>query len=117
MVSTLGFHLTDRCQLDCQHCLRDPGLTPKDLSLVVIRKALAEARDVYGTCHVAMTGGEPTLHPEFGSVLDAIVEHGYGWHMVTNAKRFPQTLALLKDVPERLKRLTHVDFSLDGADE
>lgn len=116
-VSWVAFHLTDRCQLDCQHCLRDPGLVPKDLPLALIRKVLGEARAVYGTAHVALTGGEPTLHPEFAGVLDAIVEHGCSWHMVTNAKRFEHTLALLKDVPSRKKQLSAVDFSLDGADE
>lgn len=116
-VSWIAFHLTDRCQLDCQHCLRDPGLTPKDLPLSLIQKVLAEAHTLYGTAHVALTGGEPTLHPEFAAVVDAIVANDCGWHVVTNAKRFEHTLALLKTVPARKKRLTAVDFSLDGADE
>jgi MoaA/NifB/PqqE/SkfB family radical SAM enzyme len=116
-VSWVAFHLTDRCQLDCQHCLRDPGLTPKDLPLALIRKVLSEATRIYGTAHVALTGGEPTLHPEFAAVVDAIVEAGCGWHVVTNAKRFEHTLGLLKAVPARKKALTAIDFSLDGADE
>src|ERR1700733_2629561 len=95
-VSWIAFHLTDRCQLDCQHCLRDPGLTPKDLPLSLIQKVLAEAHTLYGTAHVALTGGEPTLHPEFAAVVDAIVANDCGWHVVTNAKRFEHTLALLK---------------------
>jgi MoaA/NifB/PqqE/SkfB family radical SAM enzyme len=115
--SWIAFHLTDRCQLDCQHCLRDPGLTPKDLPLDIIRKALAEARSVYGTTHVALTGGEPTLYPEFPQVLDAIVEHGLTWHVVTNAKRLEATVAMLKAVPARKKSLTAINISTDGADE
>jgi MoaA/NifB/PqqE/SkfB family radical SAM enzyme len=116
-VSWIAFHLTDRCQLDCQHCLRDPGLTPKDLPLPIIRKVLGEARAIYGSAHVALTGGEPTLHPEFAAVIDAIVEHGFTWHLVTNGKRIEQLLALVKEVPARRKALTAIDFSLDGADE
>ena len=27
-VDRLIFHLTDRCQLNCDHCLRDPGAKP-----------------------------------------------------------------------------------------
>ena len=45
---------------------------------------------------VALTGGEPTLHPEFAAILDAIVEHGFTWHLVTNARRFERLLALLQ---------------------
>ena len=116
-VSWIAFHLTDRCQLDCQHCLRDPGLTPKDLPLELVRRVLAQAREVYRSGHVALTGGEPTLHPELAGVLDAIVEHGFTWHLVTNARRFERLLALLKEVPARRERLTAVDFSLDGADQ
>jgi MoaA/NifB/PqqE/SkfB family radical SAM enzyme len=116
-VSWIAFHLTDRCQLDCQHCLRDPALTPKDLPLATIRKVIAQATATYGTAHVALTGGEPTLHPEFAAVVDTIVEHGCSWHMVTNARRFEHTLALLKAVPARKRQLSAIDFSLDGADE
>lgn len=116
-VAWIAFHLTDRCQLDCQHCLRDPGLTPKDLPLALVRKVLAEARSVYKSGQVALTGGEPTLHPEFAAVLDAIVEHGFSWHMVSNARRFERVLELFKEAPARRERLTAVNFSLDGADE
>ncbi len=116
-VSWIAFHVTDRCQLDCQHCLRDPGLTPKDLPLAIIRKVLAEARTIYQSGHVALTGGEPTLHPEFAAVIDAIVEYGFTWHLVTNGKRIEWLLALVKEVPARRKQLTAIDFSLDGADE
>jgi MoaA/NifB/PqqE/SkfB family radical SAM enzyme len=115
--SWIAFHLTDRCQLDCQHCLRDPELTPKDLPLAIVRKVLAEAKAIYKSGHVALTGGEPTLHPEFTAVIDAIVEHGFTWHLVTNARRIEWLLALVKEVPARRKALTAIDFSLDGADE
>jgi MoaA/NifB/PqqE/SkfB family radical SAM enzyme len=117
MATWIAFHLTDRCQLDCQHCLRDPAKTPKDLPLDILRKTLTEARDFYGMAHVGLTGGEPTLHPEFPAVIDTIVELGFTWHMVTNARRFEHTIKLLKAVPSRRKALTAIDFSLDGADE
>jgi MoaA/NifB/PqqE/SkfB family radical SAM enzyme len=116
-VAWIGFHLTDRCQLDCQHCLRDPARAPKDLALPIIRKVLAEARAVYHAAQIALTGGEPTLHPEFEAVIDAIVEHGFTWHMVTNARRFERVVESLRRVPARRAALTAVDFSIDGADE
>ncbi|MFT3775554.1 MAG: radical SAM protein [Minicystis sp.] len=116
-VAVIGFHLTDRCQLDCQHCLRDPAQVPKDLPLSLIRKVLGDARRIYQGVQVALTGGEPTLHPEFEGVLDAVVEHGFTWHMVTNARRFERLVAMLKQVPARREALTVVNFSLDGADE
>jgi len=115
-VSWIALHLTDRCQLDCRHCLRDPGQKPKDLPVPIVRKVLAEAKRLYRTRQVALTGGEPTLHPELEGVLDALVEHDYTFHLVTNGKRFDQLLALLRD-PARRARLTAINLSLDGADE
>lgn len=113
----IAFHLTDRCQLDCAHCLRDPAQKPKDLPVDIIRKVLTEARRVYRSNQVALTGGEPTLHPDIEGVLDTIVELEYTWHIVTNGRRFDAFLRRLRDVPARLQRLTAVNFSLDGADE
>lgn len=116
-VAWIGFHVTDRCQLDCQHCLRDPEMTPKDLPLALIRNVLGEAKRIYQSVQVALTGGEPTLHPDFEGVLDAIVAHGFTWHMVTNARRFERLMDMMKRVPARREALTAINLSLDGADE
>ncbi len=113
----LAFELTDRCQLACQHCLRDPQLKPKDLSLDVIRRVLHDARRLFRSNHVALTGGEPTLHPHFIDVVDAAIDEGLTWHMVTNGATFPRTLPLLQARPLRIQQLTAVSLSLDGADE
>ncbi|MFO0761461.1 MAG: radical SAM protein [Byssovorax sp.] len=116
-VALIGFQVTDRCQLDCEHCLRDPAQAPKDLSLAVFRKVLAEAKQIYRSAQVSLTGGEPTLHPELEGLLDAIVEHDFKFHLVTNGKRFSRLLGLLKERPARRARMTAVNFSLDGATE
>lgn len=112
----LGLHLTDRCQLDCDHCLRDPGTRPVDLELPVIVSVLDQAR-AYGIRRVSLTGGEPTLHPRFADVLDAVVAHGCTWDMVTNGKRFAAVVELCSAAPSRLEALRSVTFSLDGATE
>lgn len=113
----IAFHLTDRCQLDCKHCLRDPQQKPKDIPLAVVRKVLAEAKSTYNSNHVSLTGGEPTLYPELEGVLDAIVEHDFKWHIVTNGRRFPSFMKLVNEGPGRRERLTAINFSLDGADD
>jgi MoaA/NifB/PqqE/SkfB family radical SAM enzyme len=116
-VEWLAFHLTDRCQLDCQHCLRDPAKKPKDLPFEIVQRALAEGKRVYNAEHVALTGGEPTLHPQFREILDAAVDAEYTWHMVSNGRRFPWVLELFRERPLRRERMTSVTFSVDGADE
>jgi MoaA/NifB/PqqE/SkfB family radical SAM enzyme len=116
-VEWVTFHLTDRCQLDCQHCLRDPALKPKDLPLELIRRVLLEGQRVYRAEHTAFSGGEPTLHPEFPQIVDAAVDLGYTWHMVSNGRSFPWLLEMFRERPARREAMTSVTLSLDGADE
>jgi MoaA/NifB/PqqE/SkfB family radical SAM enzyme len=116
-VEWIAFHLTDRCQLDCQHCLRDPEKKPKDIPLAIVQRALAEGRRVYNAEHAAFTGGEPTLYPHLAEAIDAAVDLGFTWHMVSNGRRLPWLLELFRERPLRREKLTSLSFSLDGADE
>jgi len=109
-------HLTDRCQLDCRHCLRDPAREPSDLPLPLIERVLDEARALHRADHVALTGGEPLLHPRFAELLDAIVARGSTWHVVTSGRGFERLTALLDASASRRDALTAVDLSLDGAE-
>ncbi|MGE0104765.1 MAG: radical SAM protein [Blastocatellales bacterium] len=117
----LGIELNNVCNLDCTHCFRgiyrgEPELN-RDLflPLEVLEKVLVEAKPL-GYHHVAITGGEPPLHPQFGEALDVIAGHGYTYHFLTNARNFSRTLqAVMK--PSRRAKLGGISFSLDGATE
>jgi MoaA/NifB/PqqE/SkfB family radical SAM enzyme len=115
--SWIAFHVTDRCQLDCQHCLRDPAQKPTDLDASLIARVLDQVVPIYGTRHVSLTGGEPTLHPELSTIVDSIVDRGLDWHLVTNGKRAEGFFAMLRARPARLAGLTSLNFSVDGATE
>lgn len=116
-VPRLAFHLTDRCQLDCQHCLRDPARKARDIDLETIAQVIRDARALYGIEQVTFTGGEPTLHPNFDAVVDLVVDHGMSWNMVTNGRAFPVIVARLERRRERLAGLNSIALSLDGANE
>jgi MoaA/NifB/PqqE/SkfB family radical SAM enzyme len=116
-VSWVVFHLTDRCQLDCRHCLRDPARSPTDLPVAVVEKVLDEAIALHAIDHVGLTGGEPALHSEVEVVVDGIVRRGLTWHVVSNGNRFGRLVALLEEAPARRAALTAIDLSLDGARE
>lgn len=116
-VTQIAFHLTDRCQLDCKHCLRDPAQKPLDLSLDLIESVLDQVKRLHGTSHVSLTGGEPTLHPQFLEVIDAIAARDMTWHMISNSRSFPWLMKSLGASPARRRAMKHVYFSLDGADE
>jgi MoaA/NifB/PqqE/SkfB family radical SAM enzyme len=116
-VTQIAFHLTDRCQLDCKHCLRDPAQKPLDLPLEILQSVLDQVKRLHGTMHVSLTGGEPTLHPAFLDVVDAIGERAMTWHMISNGRSFPWLLKSLAGRPNARRAMKHVYFSLDGADE
>jgi MoaA/NifB/PqqE/SkfB family radical SAM enzyme len=109
--------LTNVCNLHCAYCLRDEdalyrspaNFFPPELLTRLIREARAEA----WVTHVMFTGGETTLHPRFGEVLRAVGAEGLRCSFVTNGWHFER---VWPDVRENRGALTHVAFSLDGAD-
>lgn len=110
----LIFELTSLCNFSCTHCIREEG-EPGFLPVSLVETVLAETRRYGNVNYVAFTGGEPTLHPEFASLLELVAGHGYRFGFVTNGWRFAEkTLAQVK--PHR-EHLAHVTFSIDGASE
>ena len=117
----IGIELNNVCNLDCTHCFR--GIyrgNPEEnkdlfLPLDLLEKILREAKPL-GYHHIAITGGEPPMHPRFGEALELIAQHGYTYHFLTNARNFQKTL---KDIstPLRRAKLAGLSFSLDGATE
>jgi len=110
-------HATDRCQLSCVHCLRDPAEAATDLPVPLADRILAEARRLHRADHVALTGGEPALHADLPALLTAIVRHGYTFHVVTGGRGFPRLLEVIDRDAAVRAALSAVDVSLDGAEE
>ncbi len=117
----IGIELNNVCNLDCAHCFRSiyrgGAENNQDLFLPldVLEKILVEAKPL-GYNHVAITGGEPPMHPRFGEALDMIAKHGFSYHFLTNARNFQKTLKAIS-APSRRPKLAGVSFSLDGATE
>jgi MoaA/NifB/PqqE/SkfB family radical SAM enzyme len=116
----IGIELNNVCNLDCTHCFRNiyRGAGDKSelfLPLEILEKILLEAKPL-GYRHVAITGGEPPLHPRFGEALDLIATHDYTYHFLTNARNFQKTFKTI-NTPLRRSKLSSITFSLDGATE
>jgi MoaA/NifB/PqqE/SkfB family radical SAM enzyme len=112
----LTVELTNICNLHCSYCLRDEdalyhshaNFLPVELFTQVAR----DARDSMGIEQVMFTGGEPTLHPDFGKLLAAVAALDLKCSFVTNGWHFERVWPLLR---EHRGAVTHVSFSLDGA--
>jgi MoaA/NifB/PqqE/SkfB family radical SAM enzyme len=111
----LTVELTNVCNLHCSYCLRDEDAlyhNPANfLAVDLFARAARSARDLMAIEHVMFTGGEPTLHPRFGSLLATVGDLSLTCSFVTNGWHFERVWPLLI---ERRKTVTHVSFSLDG---
>jgi sulfatase maturation enzyme AslB (radical SAM superfamily) len=111
MLNKIAIITTMRCDLNCQHCLRGYPKKPTDFPLELLGKLLSQAIP-FGAHHIGLTGGEPCLHPEFESIVDKIVAHGYSWHFVSNGQRTAPYLPIMKKYNAKL---SHLSLSVDGA--
>jgi 7,8-dihydro-6-hydroxymethylpterin dimethyltransferase len=110
-IGELWFHLTNRCNMRCGHCLFSSS--PDDDSQLSTQRVLeisAEARDT-GCGLFVLTGGEPLVHPGIDEIVAELLSHD-GTHvvMLTNGLAVRPFLERLEPDPE----FFHLQISLDG---
>lgn len=112
----LTVELTNICNLHCSYCLRDEDAlyhNPANfLPVELFARVARDARDSMGIAQVMFTGGEPTLHPDFGKLIATVAELNLKCSFVTNGWHFERVWPLLI---EHRETVNHVSFSLDGA--
>src|SRR4030095_14441815 len=81
------------------------------LPVELFTRVAREAREAMGIEQVMFTGGEPTLHPEFGELLAAVAALDLKCSFVTNGWHFER---IWPAVIEHRDAVTLVAFSLDG---
>ncbi len=112
----ISIELTNICNLHCSYCLRDEDdlyhSPAKFLSVELLRKILRGAKDAYGMAYVSFTGGEVTIHPKFGEIIETVAAEGLELSFVTNGWHFDRVYPLLL---KHRPAVRVVAFSLDGA--
>lgn len=108
----LGFALTEHCNLRCPHCIRDDVTTVQNLPSGLLFDTVDAARAVLGPVTVSMTGGEPTLHPEWDAIVEGLHARGVPYRFVTNGWHMRRLMPGLERHPPEFVRI-----SLSGADE
>jgi MoaA/NifB/PqqE/SkfB family radical SAM enzyme len=111
----LTVELTNTCNLHCSYCLRDEDALHHDparfLPVDLFGRIAADAKSSMAVEHVMFTGGEPTLHRQFGDILATVGELGLTCSFVTNGWHFER---VWPRIVEHRAAVTHVAFSLDG---
>jgi mycofactocin biosynthetic radical S-adenosylmethionine protein MftC len=108
----LTWELTYACNLACIHCLSSSGRRdPRELSTEQCLSVVDELARMQ-VFYINIGGGEPTIRPDFFTIIDHSVDKGVGVKFSTNGSRID---------PATARRLTGSDYvdiqiSLDGAD-
>ena len=109
------FHLTNRCNQNCRHCLFSSS--PKEKKELHYSRVLALADEAAALgCRVfALTGGEPLVHPDFSRIVDHLLGYENSHVLVlTNGLLLQQyAQAMSQWPPDRF----HLQISLDGNPE
>ncbi|MGD9612674.1 MAG: radical SAM protein [Kiritimatiellia bacterium] len=114
---TFYLYLSAGCNLHCRHCWITPTFVhgqpvPAEcLDFHLLKSAVAEAQPL-GLAAAKLTGGEPTLHPEFRSIVDFLTAAGLELSMETNATLIDRELAVHLVARTNLKRIA---VSLDSS--
>lgn len=105
------FELTPRCNFHCRMCYvhleeRDIPAFGKELSAEEWIRIGREARDA-GMLFLCITGGEPTLHPEFERIYTALAQMGFVITLQTNASCLGESLLrTLEEWPPAAAKIT-----------
>jgi hypothetical protein len=121
-------YLTNECQLNCLHCSFKS--TPRQPHTRVNEKLLLSALDeLKGIRDITLTGGEPTLHPDFEKILSKAAENAGIVYVMTNGislvgknrlrylEKEKDKIGLVKKLNKSLKSLpdnVHLFFPLDS---
>lgn len=111
------WHITDNCDQRCKHCYlfgEDARLkcvtTPWEMLMRTLDECALDAARRHAWPMLAVTGGDPILHPQFWEFAGEIHRRGILWVMMGNP------FHLNGEVCARLRQLgvTHYQMSLDG---
>jgi radical SAM protein with 4Fe4S-binding SPASM domain len=112
------WHITNLCNLRCQHCYQDDFSRNGDLDGAGLKKVsdhlLTTLREWNRTACIHLTGGEPLLKPEIFPLLDDLNRRSEveDLGLITNGLCLSQ--AVLKRL-SAFRKLTKLKISLDGA--
>ncbi|MBT9173089.1 MAG: putative mycofactocin radical SAM maturase MftC [Syntrophomonadaceae bacterium] len=107
-----AWHMTNKCNLRCIHCLWESGPDASWPGELVEAEALLVCRQLidFQIPYVAFSGGEPLLHPAFWPVCELLAEKGIEVKIESNGQLVDD------DTAKRLASLNlrSIQISIDG---
>lgn len=106
------WNFTNMCNLRCRHCYQRADRPLPDELTLEEKLRLVDQLDEAGVAAIALSGGEPTIHPHFLEVVKYISDKGIYAAVATNGWRFAEREFLEKAVRAGLR---YAEVSLDSA--
>lgn len=110
--------ITSSCNLKCPMCFAASGPGGKHLSMDEAKHAIDRLVQSEGRPEVLqLSGGEPTIHPEFTDILEYALAQPIDYIMInTNGLRFAKDDGLVATIAQHKQRM-EIYFQLDGLNE
>lgn len=107
--------VTSSCNLSCPMCYAASGPGGKHLTLEECQRTIDRYVEVEGNPEVLqLSGGEPTIHPQFRAILDYALSRPIDYVMInTNGIRLAHDPELVEFLAERRKRV-EIYLQFDG---
>ncbi|HEX2926434.1 MAG TPA: radical SAM protein [Ruminiclostridium sp.] len=110
--SKVYFEITRRCNLKCVYCYNNSHFDfSKELAKDKIFRLIDELYEA-GTFEIRLTGGEPTLHPDFFEIIKYIKDRDFFISLGTNGVWNDEMIQKVGEAGIRI-----VIISLDGTEE
>ncbi len=108
------WNFTNACNLKCKHCYQSAGPNPSPGELSLEEKIeVVKQVDEMGIPVIALSGGEPTIHPDFIPIVEEGARKGIYMAVATNGIRFANEDFARRAIQAGLR---YVEISLDSVD-
>ncbi len=106
------WNFTNMCNLRCMHCYQRADKPRPDELTLEEKIRLVEMLDEAGVAAVALSGGEPTIHPDFLRIVRELSDRFIYVSVATNGTRFANKEFLKKAVDAGVR---YIEVSIDSA--
>lgn len=106
------WNFTNLCNLRCKHCYQRAGMLLRNELSLEEKIEVVNDLDEAGVAAVALSGGEPTIHPDFLHIVRELASRGIYVAVASNGWLFANMEYLEKSVKAGLR---YVEISVDSA--
>lgn len=108
------WNFTNACNLRCKHCYQSAGPKPLPNELTFEEKLeVVKQVDEMGMPLIALSGGEPTIHPDFIPIVEEGSRRGIYMAVATNGIAFASEQFTERAIKAGLR---YIEISLDSTD-